>query len=152
MRNLIIGTISAIMVVAAPSARVFAQEAINDPGVIAQCLCERAALKTLFDTVQERRHDYESSRASLASLNDELATRRSRMNVYDDRQIDAYKALLKRRDRAAASFAGDVTDKYRAAVARYDAAYSKYNAVCAGKSFDQATYEKVKAELSCPKE
>lgn len=152
MRRAMIGTISLIIVVAASGGRLHAQEAIKDPGAIAQCLCARETLHTLFDAVQERRHNYESSRASLASLNDELATRRSRMNIYDDQQIDAYKALLQRRDNAAASFAGDVTEKYRAAVARYQAAYSKYNADCAGKSFDQAAYDKVKAALSCPKD
>jgi peptidoglycan hydrolase CwlO-like protein len=151
MRNLVlIGTLlAAAGSIAVPPA--MAQALINDPTAIAQCLCERQRLDTLQQTIDQRRQSYQTGQQSLASLDHELESRRSSMNVEDPAQVDAYKQLLQQRDSAAAALPNHLIPDYNAAVARYNAARSDYDSRCAGESFDQAAYDRVQATLSCPK-
>ncbi|MGH7032483.1 MAG: hypothetical protein ACREFL_01980 [Stellaceae bacterium] len=151
MRNLVlIGTLlAAAWGTAAPPAA--AQALINDPTAIAQCLCERQRLDALQQTIDQRRQSYQTGQQSLASLDHELEARRSSMNVEDPAQVDAYKQLLQQHDSAAAALPDHLIPDYNSAVARYNAARSDYDSRCAGKSFDQAAYDRVQASLSCPK-
>lgn len=151
MRNLVlIGTLlAAAGGIAVPPAA--AQALINDPTAIAQCLCESQRLDTLQQTTDQRRQSYQTGQQSLASLDRELDSRRSSMNVEDPAQVDAYKQLLQQHDSAAAALPDHLIPDYNAAVARFNAARSDYDARCAGKSFDQTAYDRVQATLSCPK-
>ena len=128
-----------------------AQALIKDPEAIGACLCQQQNLAALLDALHARQQKYDTSQQALASLNAELETRRARMDVYNDADVQAYKQLLQRRDDAAAAFAGEVTQAYNDAVNRYNEALAGYNGSCAGKSFDQTVYSAVEAKLSCPK-
>lgn len=151
MRSMMIIGMSIAVIAASGAAPTKAQDLVKDPVEIGFCVCEHQTLTALLDTLHQRQQSYDSSRQALATLDQELATRRSQMNVYDAGQIDAYKQLLQRRDHAAAVLSDDITPDYNAIVARYNAAFSNYNARCAGKSFDQTVYNRVEATLSCPK-
>lgn len=150
MRNVIIGALSAILLGMAGADPAAAQAVVKDPAAIGVCLCEQQRLKTLLDALNERQQTYETSQKALASLDSELEALRTRMNVYSDAEVEAYKRLLAQRDAAAASV-GDATQSYNAAVARYHQSFVDYNGSCVGKSFDQAVLNTVQATLSCPK-
>ncbi len=129
-----------------------AQAVVTDPGTIRACLCAQQSVIGLQGAMTERRKNYDDSQKALASLNNQVATRRAEINVYDDSEVAAFKALLQQRDAAAAAFAGDSTRSYDAAVARYNQAVASYNSSCAGKSYDRAALNAVQAApLSCPK-
>lgn len=127
-----------------------AQAVIKDRAVIGLCVCEQQRLEALMSTLRDRQESYQSSQNTLNGLNRDLATRRDKMNVYDDSEVEAYRRVLEQRD-AAAAVSSNATDSYNAAILRYNQAFGDYNASCAGKSFDQSVYSSAQASLSCPK-
>jgi deoxyribodipyrimidine photolyase len=151
MRSMIVLGMSLTTVVVLGSTRAEAQDMVKDPAEITYCLCERQTLASLLDAVHQRQQRYDTSRQTLATLDQELTTRRSQMNVYDHAQVEAYKQLLERHDHEATVLANDVAPDYNTVVGRYNTAFTAYNARCAGKSFDQPIYKRVEATLSCPK-
>jgi hypothetical protein len=155
MRSILVGalTLAALAALAAAAGTVArAQTVVSDLGTIRACLCAQQSVIGLQGAVTERRQNYAASQKALASLTNQVATRRAQINVYNDSEVAAYKQLLEQRDAAAAAFAGDVTQSYDAAVARYNQAVAGYNSSCAGKSYDQAVLGRVQAEqFSCPK-
>jgi hypothetical protein len=139
-----------VLLIAAGANPAAAQALIKDPGTIGYCLCQQQSLATLLDSVRAHQQEYDNGQKGLASLNSELAARRPAVDVYNDADVQAYKALLQRRDDAAAAF-DNTTDTYNAAVSRYNQARGDYNGRCGGVSFDQTMYNTVQANLSCPK-
>ena len=151
MRGFVLGAASLAILGAAWGQPVGAQEVIQDRETIRACLCQQQALTTLFGAVQERQQNYEASQKTLASLNQELETRRAQIDVYNDAQVDAYKQLLARSDQAAIALADEATPSFNDAVTRYNEALAGYTTQCGGKSFNQTVYRAVQATLSCPK-
>jgi hypothetical protein len=105
----------------------------------------------LLDTLHERQQTYETSQKALASLDSDLADRRSKIDVYNNAEVDAYKQLLQKHDSASAAFNGEVTASYNAAVSRYNQALAGFNSSCAGRSYDGSAYQTAQTGLSCPK-
>ena len=128
-----------------------AQEVIKDADAVRACLCEEQTLAALLDTLHERQQNYDNSQKALADLNSQLDTQRAKMDVYNDADVQAYKALLQRRDDAATVFTNDATPSYNAAIERYNQALAGYQGNCAGKSYDPAVYNAVKPTLACAK-
>lgn len=128
-----------------------AQAVVKDPATIGFCLCQQQRLDSDLATLRERQQTFDSSRDALEAMNRDLATRRDKMNVYDNAEVDAYRQLLEKRDSAAAAYANDATPRYNAAITRYNQSLGDYNGSCAGKSFDQSAYNTARATLSCPK-
>jgi hypothetical protein len=124
---------------------------ISDPTVIRSCMCEQEAVTALLDTLHARQQTYDQSQKALQSLNNQVATRRTAINVYDDSEIEGYKQLLQQRDAAQASFSGPVTDSYNAAVNTYNQAVAGYNGSCAGRSYDESVVNQVRLTQSCPR-
>ena len=128
-----------------------AQEVIKDADAVRACLCQEQTLSALLDTLHERQQNYDNSQKALAQLNSDLDARRASMNVYNDADVQAYKALLQRRDDVATAFASDATPSYNAAIERYNQALAGYQGNCAGKSYDPTVYNMVKPTLACAK-
>ena len=128
-----------------------AQAVVKDPGVIGFCLCAQQRLDAEGAAMRTRQQSYDTSRDALAAMDRDLADRRSKMDVYDNAAVEAYRQLLDKRDAAAASFANDVTPAYNASIARYNQSLGDYSGRCAGKSFDQTAYDTARTALSCPK-
>ncbi len=129
-----------------------AQAVIEDRDAIRACVCAEQHVTALFGVLQERQRNYENSQKTLAQLNDQLSTRRTQINVYNEGDVDAYKQLLAQSDRAAVALADEATPSYNDAVAHYDEALAGYTAQCGGKSYNQTVYNSVLVDPSCPKE
>ena len=75
---------------------------------------------------------------------------RPRVNTDNRSDIEAFSALLARRDDAADAHRHEA-ERYAAAVARYNEAVEQDNAACSGRLFDPEEVESVKAHLYCPR-
>ncbi|HEY3917013.1 MAG TPA: hypothetical protein VGL83_04435 [Stellaceae bacterium] len=125
-------------------------QVVSDPSAIRSCLCEQQFVSVLEDNVTNRRQALESSQRSQAALTNQVATRRAQINVYDNAEIDAFKALLQQRDAAQATTA-TASQSYDDAATRYNQAIDGYNARCAGRSYDETVLHQVQATLACPR-
>lgn len=150
MRSLILGAAALVLLGPAAISPSAAQEVIKDPSLVRSCLCEQEQLTALLGTVNERRQAYEAGQQNVDKLNQELAQRRSQIDVYSESDVDAYKQLLAQSDQAAITLADQVTPRYNDAVTRYNDALASYNTRCGGKSYDHAVYSAVEATLACP--
>jgi hypothetical protein len=126
------------------------QVILTQPGEIAGCLCLQQSVTALDGDVVQRRQVEEQRRQEVDALDAEVSAQRSHVDVNNFDQVQAFKRLIDKRDRAAADFAGPVTASYADAVARYNAAVNQYNASCASKSYDQAALARAQTGLSCP--
>ena len=151
MRGVVIGALLVTGLALAGIGPVGAQEVIKDADAVRACLCQDQTLATLQDTLHERQQNYENSQKALADLNSELDAQRAKMDVYNNADVEAYKALLQRRDDAQATFTNAATPSYNAAIARYNAARDGYQGSCAGKSYDPTVYNAVKPTRACAK-
>jgi len=150
MRGVVVGALSLAGLVLGWNSTTGAQT-ISNPEAVRACVCQQQSLATLLDDVHTRQQSYDNGQKKLASLNSALEAQRTKMDIYNDADVQAYKKLLQRRDDAAAVFTGETTQSYNAAIARYNEAMGGYNGNCGGKSFDPDVYAKVQAALSCPK-
>jgi peptidoglycan hydrolase CwlO-like protein len=151
MRGVIIGALSVTGLALAGIGPLGAQEVIKDADAVRACLCQEQTLATLLDSLHERQQNYENSQKALADLNSALDAQKAKMDVYNNADVEAYKALLQKRDDAATAFANDATPSYNAAIQRYNAARDGYQGSCAGKSYDPIVYNAVKPTLACAK-
>lgn len=151
MRSVVIGALSLTGLALAGIAPAGAQEVIKDADAVRACLCQDQTLATLQDTLRERQQNYDNSQKALADLNSALDAQRAKMDVYNNADVEAYKALLQRRDDAQAAFTNEVTPSYNAAIQRYNAARDGYQGSCAGKSYDPTVYNAVQPTLACAK-
>ncbi|HWE76594.1 MAG TPA: hypothetical protein VG328_25745 [Stellaceae bacterium] len=149
MRTIVCGALALGLLSGLGTLSVSAQ-VISDPNAIRSCLCEQQFVLDLQDSVAGRRQALESSQRTQASLANQVETRRAAINVYDSRELDAFKQLLQQRDQSIAATA-DVTKNYDDAADRYNQAVATYNATCAGRSYDQIVLTQAKATLSCPR-
>lgn len=127
-----------------------AQTVLTQAGDIRACLCLQQSVTALDGEVARQRQAHEQQRQQVEALDAEVNAQRSRIDVNNFDQVQAFKHLLEQRDKAAADFAGPVTASYADAVARYNAAVNRFNGSCAGKAYDQAVLAQVQAGLSCP--
>jgi hypothetical protein len=150
MRGVIVGALSLAGLALGWNGTADAQ-IISNPEAVRACVCQQQSLATLLDEVHTRQQSYDNGQKELDALNSELEARRTKMDIYNDADVQAYKKLLQRRDDAATVFNGETTPGYNAAIARYNEVLAGYNGNCGGKSFDPDAYAKVQAALSCPK-
>lgn len=125
-------------------------QVVSDPTVIRSCLCEQQFVTSLQDTVTARRQALESSQRSEASLNNQVATRRAQINVFDSAELNAFKTLLQQRDAAQAATV-TATQSYDGAATAYNQAIDGYNAHCAGRTYNDDVLRQVRATLACPR-
>lgn len=144
------GMAAAAIVASAVTTSAQAQMVLTQPADIRACLCLQQSVTVLNGDVARQRQAHEQQRQQLDALDAEVNAQRSRIDVNNFDQVQAFKQLIERRDKAAADFAGPVTARYADAVARYNAAVNQFNGTCAGKAYDQAALGQAQAGLSCP--
>jgi hypothetical protein len=123
---------------------------ITSPQEVAGCLCLERNVSTLANEVLARNRIYEEKRLALEQLESEVAAQRARMNVNDVAQVDAFRALLDRRNAVQAEFATQVTPEYASVVDNYNRQVSDFNARCGTRSYDTTVLASVRANLVCP--
>lgn len=117
---------------------------------VAECLCaEQATSIAGREMRQSERRDREAH-ANLDALSRQVDEARGRVNTDNRSDIEAFKAMLERRDQMVASVRQE-DDRNARAVARYNEAVEHNNAACAGRLFDPEEVEAVKANLACPR-
>ena len=129
-----------------------AQEPVRSPEQIRSCLCQERSVGALNGEVQAQSRTYEDKRQAFQALDKQVQTTRPSVNVANQADVDAFKRLLDRRDRAADDLASNATKSYSDAVARYNQAVATYNGTCAGKSYDPDQLAELRRTLSCPKQ
>jgi hypothetical protein len=124
-------------------------QVISDPTTIRSCLCEQQYVMALQDAVSARRQTLDQSQRTQTSLNNQVATRRAAINVYDSAELDSFKQLLQQRDDSVTA-AASAADDYDHVANAYNDAVAGYNGTCAGHSYDQAVLQQAQATLACP--
>jgi len=141
----------ALVATASLAAPVSAQVLLRSPQQIAYCLCQNRVVDELKAALDRQFQIYEESRRRYAALESEVDTVRTRINVNDREQIEAFQRLLDQRDAAQRSFQDEATPAYNAVVERYNSAVDNYNAGCAGAFFDPIVLAEVQQRLYCPR-
>lgn len=132
------------------SAPAQAQGVTTAPPAVAQCLCAQRDVSILGREMRQSKRHNEQVHRDLAALSREVEDARARVNTDNRSDIEAFRALLQRRDEAAGGTAQEDA-RYADAVARYNAAVERNNAACVGRLFDPEEVEAVKANLVCPR-
>jgi hypothetical protein len=127
-----------------------AQGVTTGMSAVQQCLCAQREVSILGREMSRAREDWERARSEADSMTREVEDQRPRVNVDNRRDIEAFSALLARRDAATRSYR-EVNQRYAAAVARYNDAVEQNNAACAGRLFDPDEVAAVRANLACPR-
>jgi hypothetical protein len=123
---------------------------INSPQEIAGCLCLERSVSTLASEVAARNRIYEEKRRQFEQLDNEVNTRRPQVNVTDTAQVDAFRALLDRRNQAQAELTAQVTPETAATVDGYNRQVADFNARCANRAYNETVVASVRANLACP--
>jgi hypothetical protein len=129
-----------------------AQELVRAPERLRGCLCQERSVGALNAEVQTQSRAYEEKRQAFQALDKQVQTTRPSVNVANQGDVDAFKRLLERRDRAADALASDATKTYSDAVARYNQAVAAYNGTCSGKAYDPDQLAELRRSLSCAKQ
>lgn len=131
------------------AASVHAQSGVTTaPRAVRQCLCAQQDVAILGHEMRQSKRHNEQVHRDVAAMSREVEDARARVNTDNRSDIDAFRALLQRRDEAAGAAAQDDA-RYADAVAHYNAAVERNNAACVGRLFDPEEVEAVKAHLMC---
>jgi hypothetical protein len=117
---------------------------------VQQCLCAQREVEIQGREMSGARRNWESARSEADAMTREVEEERPRVNTDDRSAIEAFTALLARRDAAARSYREE-NQRYAAAVARYNDAVEQNNAACSGRLFDPDQIAAVRANLACPR-
>lgn len=117
---------------------------------VQQCLCAQQTVSILGREMRQSQRRNRDAHANLDAFTQQVEAARGRVNVDNRSDIEAFSAMLARRDAMAESVR---QEDYRnaAAVSRYNAAVEQDNAACSGRLFDPEEVEAVKANLACPR-
>ena len=116
-----------------------------------KCLCLEQAVQDRRFELDVRNGLFERTRNEAAALEREVAQRRPAVNVDDQNQIDAFRALLDKRDAARQHYELVAAPEQQQTVARYNATVAELNAACAGKFYSTYAWEAARKDPSCPK-
>jgi hypothetical protein len=117
---------------------------------VQQCLCAQREVSIQAREMSRARQNWERLHSEAEAMSRQVEETRPRVNTDDRGDIEAFKALLARRDAAARSYRQG-NQEYAAAVARYNDAVEQNNAACSGRLFDPEQVEAVRANLACPR-
>ncbi len=135
---------------AMPNLSARAQGATTAPRAVRECLCAQQAVSIMGREMRELQRRDREAHANIEALSRQVDEARGRVNTDVRSDIDAFKAMLARRDEMVASVRHD-DDRSAGAVARYNDAVERNNAACSGRLFDPEEVEAVKANLVCPR-
>jgi hypothetical protein len=117
---------------------------------VAACLCAQQDLRILGHRLRAERQRYDESRSNAQALEQQVASSRGTVNIDDRSNIEAFKALVERRDAAQQAYVAESVH-YNAAVQRYNDAVSRNNSACTGHDFNEFEVSAVRATLACPR-
>ena len=137
-----------LILVAAFAAPAGADEVVKSMSAVQACLCARQALAERETDVNAERKRYEDAKRDSESLDRTTEDARAHLNTENRADIEAFSALVTRRDQVAQSFR-DQAARYTGAVQRYNEAVNANNSMCLGRLFDPEQVEAAKATLSC---
>jgi len=115
-----------------------------------QCLCAQREVSIREREMRDARREYERARDEADALTQRVAQEHPRVNTDDRRDIEAFIALLARRDNAARTYRLE-NQRYTAAVSRYNDAIHQNNATCAGRAFYPGVMAAARQTLACPR-
>ena len=127
-----------------------AQEVSTSLTAVQQCLCAQRAVSILGREMRVVQSRDQRMHGDVEAMTRQVDEARHRVNTDNRSDIDAFRALLAHRDQAAQSLRAE-DERYADAVARYNVAVERNNAVCSGRLFDPEEMESVKAGLVCPR-
>lgn len=129
----------------------WAQEGVTTSlSAVRTCLCAQRAVSILGERLTAEKQRYDQTRGQSDELSRQVDSSRGRVNTENRDEIEAFTALLARRDAAAQSFR-DEDQRYAATLARYNRAVAFSNGSCNGRLFDPEEVESVKSNLVCPR-
>jgi hypothetical protein len=128
----------------------WAQGVTTSVSAVQQCLCAQREVSIQGREMSRARQNWESLHNEADALSRQVEETRPRVNTDDRRDIEAFRALLARRDAAALSYRRG-NQEYAAAVARFNDAVEQNNAACTGRLFDPDQVAAVRANLACPR-
>ncbi len=149
-KAIILAAAAAIGLALAGGAPALAQGVTTAMSAVQQCLCAQRAVSILDRQMREARRRDDRVRGEAEALARQVEEARPRVNTDNRSDIEAFSALLARRDAAADAHRHEA-ERYAAAVARYNEAVEQDNAACSGRLFDPEEVESVKAHLYCPR-
>jgi hypothetical protein len=114
------------------------------------CLCAQRAVSLWSERVEIEKERDDQLRGQSDELSRQVDASRGRVNTENRDEIEAFTALLARRDAAAQSF-HDEDQRYASLVSRYNRAVAFSNGSCSGRLFDPEEVESVKSNLVCPR-
>lgn len=128
-----------------------AQPAPEEVAAARNCLCLEQAVQDRRFELDVRNGLFEKLRADADALEREVDRRRTSVNVDDQNQIDAFRALLDQRDAARKHYETTAVPEQQQTVARYNAAVGALNAACAGRSYSTYAWEAARKGPVCPR-
>lgn len=137
-------------VLSVASAAASAQGVIADPRTIAACLCARQSVIDLKTEMARAQQTYDQDQAAVAKLDQQLAAARASVDVANQGQIDAVKAMNLQREQIYARTYDVDLPALQAAIGTYNGSAERYATQCADRNFDSAVMSQVRANLSCP--
>jgi hypothetical protein len=125
-----------------------AQEVTTSLSAVQECLCAQRAVSVLGDEMRRARQRDDQMHDRVNAMTRDVEEARGRVNTDRRDDIEAFSAMLSRRDQAAQSLRHE-DERYSAAVSRYNGAVEQSNRACLGRLFDQEEIESVKTTLVC---
>jgi hypothetical protein len=123
--------------------------AVNDPSVIARCLCGARHVSNEKGLLDRLGAEFQAAKSHVAATSAALARARSLVKPDDAEQLDAYRRLLEESQRADRELHGTIQPAYAAQVERYNQSVESYNAACAGMPMDGIVEKRVEENLTC---
>ncbi len=141
-------TLTAAMLTAAGAA--WAQNDKASTAAALDCVCAEQTMQSRRDDAAAEHKRYDESLATARSLGHEAQAAHGRVNTDNRDEIEAYTALLSRRDAAIQAF-DDESARNADAVKRYGDAVNRYNRLCTGRLFDPGEMTVLRQSAACPR-
>ena len=127
-----------------------AQGVITDPAAIAGCLCDQQAVSALMGRVNEAQRVYDTDRAGIDGLDQQIEQAKAHLNVDIPGQVDAVKTMNLQREQLYARTYDVDFPTLQVAIADYNRVAERLTGRCAGRGLDPFGVERVRPTLSCP--
>lgn len=117
---------------------------------VQRCLCAQQAVTALGHDMRMSQRQERQARGRADTLAQQVEAARPRVNTDNRSDIEAFTALLQRRDEAAHAFLRE-SQRYADIVTHYNEAVEEDNAACSGRLFDPEEIASLQGHLSCPR-
>lgn len=117
---------------------------------VQRCLCAQRAVTAFGRDMRMSQRREQQARGQADALAQQVEAARPRVNVDNRSDIEAFSALLQRRDEAAQAFLRE-SQRYANVVTRYNDAVEEDNAACSGRLFDPEEIASLQGHLACPR-